>query len=132
MPKRASIFLAAIALALTFAACNNGSSSNPPTPAPTGTITPNPKDRSASVDVTILGSPAPKVAVQISTPKSSASPRPGTPFGTQTTNKKGTAVFKNLNPTKTYCWVAELTASQSSSICAPYYIWQTGPVNVGT
>jgi hypothetical protein len=132
MPKRASILLAVVALALTFAACGGGSSNPGPTPSPYGTLTPNPKDRSASVDVTVLGTPAPHVAVEISTPRSSASPRPGTPFDTQTTNKKGTAVFNNLNPSKTYCWVALITASQSSSTCAPYYIWQTGPVAVGT
>lgn len=132
MPKRASIFLAVIALALTFAACGGNGTNPSGTPSPVVSFTPNPKDRSASVDVTLLGSPAPNVAVQISTPKSSASPRPGTPFGTQTTDKKGTAVFYKLNPSKTYCWVALLTASQTSSICAPFYIWQTGPVNVGT
>jgi len=132
MPKRASILFAAVALALSFAACGGGSSGVAPTTAPSGNITPNPKDRSASVDVTILGSPAPKVAVQISTPKSSASPRPGTPFGTEYTNKKGTARFNNLNPNKMYCWVALITASQSSSICAPFYIWQGGPVSLGT
>ena len=132
MPKRASILLAAIALALTFAACNGGGTTPSTTPSPAVTLTPNVKDRSASVDVTILGSPAPKVAVQISTPKSSSSPRPGKPFDTKTTNGKGTAVFYKLNPSKTYCWVALLSASQSSSICAPFYIWQTGPVTVGT
>lgn len=132
MPKRASILFAVVALALTFAACG-GNGTNPSTsPSPAVTLTPNPKDRSASVDVTILSTPAPNVAVQISTPKSSASPRPGTPFDTQITNKKGVAVFKDLNPAKTYCWVAELTSSQSSSTCAPYYIWQTGPVSLGT
>ncbi|HKE37360.1 MAG TPA: hypothetical protein VKB39_08005 [Candidatus Baltobacteraceae bacterium] len=132
MPKRASILFAVIALALTFAACGGNGATPSQTPTPVGTLTPNPKDRSASVDVTILNSPAPKVAVEISTPKSSASPRPGKPFDTQITDKKGVAVFKNLNPSKTYCWVANLTSSQSSSTCAPYYIWQTGPVTLGT
>jgi hypothetical protein len=132
MPKRASIFFAAIALAISFAACGGNATTPSGTPSPAVTLTPNPKDRSASVDVTILGSPAPKIAVEISTPKSSASPRPGTPFDTKTTDKKGTAVFYKLNPKKTYCWVAELSASQSSSICAPFYLWQTGPVSVGT
>jgi hypothetical protein len=132
MPKRASILFAVIALGLTFAACGGNGANPNASPSPTVTLTPDPKDRSASVNVTILGTPAPNVAVQISTPKSSASPRPGTPFDTETTNKKGTAVFKKLNPSKTYCWVALLTSSQSSSTCAPYYIWQTGPVLVGT
>jgi hypothetical protein len=131
MPKRASIFLAVIALTLTVAACG-GNTTPSATPSPVASITPNPKDTTAKVNVTILGTPVPKVAVEISTPKSSASPRPGTPFNTQTTNKSGTATFKNLKPSKTYCFVAELTASQSSSICTPFYIWQGGPVSLGT
>src|SRR5215469_358947 len=121
MPKRASLFLAVIALTLTFAACGGSGSTPSPTPTPAGNITPNPKDTTAKVNVTILGTPVPKVAVDISTPKSSASPRPGTPFNTQTTDKTGTATFKNLKPSKTYCFVADLTASQSSSICTPFY-----------
>jgi hypothetical protein len=132
MPKRASIFLAAIALALTFAACGgNGSTPNTnPTPAPP--ITPNPKDHKALVNVTLLGSPAPKVVVEISTPQSSASPRPGRPFGSQTTDKKGNATFKGLKPSKTYCWVALISASLSSSTCAQFYLWQSGPISLGT
>lgn len=132
MPKRASLFLAVLALTLTFAACGGNSATPSPTPTPVGNITPNPKDTTAKVNVTILGSPAPKVVVEISTPKSSASPRPGTPFNTETTDKSGTATFKNLKPSKTYCFVADLTASQSSSICTPFYIWQGGPVGLGT
>ncbi|HEY1976774.1 MAG TPA: hypothetical protein VGG89_09530 [Candidatus Baltobacteraceae bacterium] len=132
MPKRASILLAAIALALTFAACGGNGGNPPATPTPVPSITPNPKDHTATVNVTILGSPAPKVAVEISTPKSSASPRPGKPFATQTTNHKGNATFKDLNPKKTYCWVALLSTSQSSSVCAPFYLWQGGTVFVGT
>lgn len=131
MPKRASIFLAVIALTLPVAACGGNST---PTASPTAvpSITPNPKDTTAKINVTILGTPVPKVAVEISTPKSSASPRPGTPFNTETTDKNGTATFKNLKPSKTYCFVADLTASQSSSICTPFYIWQGGPVQLGT
>jgi hypothetical protein len=131
MPKRVSILFAAVALALGFAACNS-SPGVTPTPTPTGTITPNPKDRSASVDVTVLGTPAPHIAVQISTPKSSASPRPGTPFATQYTKKSGATVFYGLNPKKTYCWVALLSASQTSSTCAQWFIWQTTPITLGT
>jgi len=132
MPKRASILLAAVALASVFAACGGGSSGVTPTPSPFPSLTPNPKDHTAKVDVTVLGSPVPKVAVEISTPRSSASPRPGKPFDTQTTNKNGKAVFKELNPSKMYCWVAQISASQSSSTCAPFYIWQTGDVFLGT
>ena len=121
-----------MALALTVAACGgNGSTPNPnPTPAPN--ITPNPKDHTANVAVTLLGSPAPKVPVEISTPKSTAEPRPGKAFATQATDKKGTATFKGLNVNKTYCFVAQLTASQSSYTCAQFYIWQGGPVPLGT
>ena len=132
MPKRASIFVAVIALALTFAACGGNGTAPSTTPAPAASITPNPKDHTATAAVTILGSPAPNVAVEISTPKSSASPRPGKPFNTQTTDKKGNATFKGLGPSKTYCFVALLSASQSSSTCVPFYIWQGGPVAVGT
>jgi len=132
MPKRASILLAAVALALTFAACGGGSSGVTPTPSPAGTITPNPKDSTATVNVTLQGTPVPKAAVEISTPRSSASPRPGKAFDTEFTNGKGNAKFTHLNPSKTYCFVALITSSLSSSTCAPYYIWQGGPVPLGT
>jgi len=132
MPKRASILLAAIALALTFAACGGNGAAPTPTITPAPPITPNPKDHTATVTVTVLGTPVPKVAVEISTPRSSASPRPGKPFDTETTNRKGNATFKQLNPKKTYCWVALISASQSSSVCAPFYTWQTGPISLGT
>ncbi|MBV8155759.1 MAG: hypothetical protein JO029_01730 [Candidatus Eremiobacteraeota bacterium] len=132
MPKRVSILFAGFALALAFAACNNSSSTITPTPAPSGTITPNPKDRSAAIEVTILQSPAPHIPVQISTPRSSSSPRPGTPFATQNTGKKGMTIFRKLNPTKTYCWVAQLGSGQTSSTCASWDVWQTSIISLGT
>lgn len=133
MPKRASILLAGIALALTFAACGGSGTAPSPTVTPAPPITPNPKDHTATVTVTILGTPAPKLAVEISTPKASANPRPGKPFDTETTNRKGNATFKELNPKKTYCFKALMPASMGdSSVCAPFYTWQTGPVSIGT
>ena len=109
-----------------------GGSVAPATPTPTVSFSPNPKIRSATVAVTRLGSPAPNVAVQISTPKSSSSPRPGTPFGTQYTKSNGETKFNHLTPSKTYCWVAILGQNQTSSQCAPWFTWQSGTIPLGT
>jgi hypothetical protein len=132
MPKSVSIVLAGLALVLTFAACNNNGTSVTPTPTPISTLTPNPKDRSATIEVTVLGTPAARIPVDISTPKSTSSPRPGTPFATQNTGKQGTTVFRKLNPSDTYCWVAQLGAGQTSSVCASWDIWQTQTITLGT
>jgi hypothetical protein len=130
MPKRLMIVLAVAALAI--AACHSSSTT---TPTPTGTFpspSPNPSIKKATILVTRLGTPAPNVPVQESTPKSTSSPRPGTPFETLHTNKKGTAVFKQLDPDQVYCWVAILAPHQTSSECASWAIWQTNPITLGT
>jgi hypothetical protein len=111
MPKRVLIFLGAIALSL--AACGGGGSSPTPTPAPIISPTIDPKIKSGSVYVTLAGLPQYHVPVLISTPKSSANPRPGTPFASETTEpapkrSPGFATFKNLKPGATYCWVATI------------------------
>ena len=131
MPKRVSILLAALALGLAIPACNNGSSVTP-TPAPSVSLSPNPKITNATITVTIQQTPAANIPVQESTPRSSSSPRPGTPFVTQKTNKKGNAKFKNLKPGQTYCWVAILGPHQTSSTCAGWEVWQFQPILLGT
>ncbi|HKU82289.1 MAG TPA: hypothetical protein VJP76_08990 [Candidatus Tumulicola sp.] len=131
MPKPAFILLAALSLALVVAACNNSTPPNP-TPAPSVSLSPNPKISDATIDVTIRQTPAPHIPVQESTPKSSVSPRPGTPFVTQQTDKNGSTKFKNLKPGQTYCWVAILGPNQTSSTCAGWEIWQYQPITLGT
>jgi hypothetical protein len=131
MPKRASIVLAALSLLLAVAACN-GSSSVTPTPAPSVTYTPNANDKHANVTVTKLNSPAPFITVQISTPQSSASPRPGTPFQSKLTNKKGAVTFYGLKPSASYCWVAQLGGGKTSSLCAGFATWQNSTIQLGT
>jgi hypothetical protein len=111
MPKRVLILFGAIALSL--AACGGSGSSTTPTPGPSVSFTPNPSIKTASVFVTLAGLPQYRVPVLISTPRSSANPRPGTPFASQTTEpapKKspGYATFKKLKPGTTYCWVATI------------------------
>jgi hypothetical protein len=111
MPKRVLILLGAIALSL--AACGGSGSSATPTSGPIISPTPNPSIKTGSVYVTLSGLPQYHVPVQISTPRSSANPRPGTPFAEQTTEpapKKspGYATFKKLKPGTTYCWVATI------------------------
>jgi hypothetical protein len=112
MPKRVLILFGAIALSL--AACGgSGSSSATPTSGPIISPTPNQSIRSGSVYVTLAGLPQYHVPVLISTPQSSANPRPGTPFASETTEpapKKspGFATFKHLKPGATYCWVATI------------------------
>jgi|HubBroStandDraft_6_1064221.scaffolds.fasta_scaffold00008_169 hypothetical protein len=130
MPKRLMILLAVAAFAI--AACHsNGSMSPTPSSSP-GSPHPNPSITKATVLVTILGTPAPKIPVEESTPRNTASPRPGTPFDTEITGMKGLAHFKNLKPSKTYCWVAILAPGQKSSECASWETWQTGNITLGT
>jgi hypothetical protein len=131
MPKSLMIVLTVAALAI--AACHSNSSGSSPTPPTTSpTFTPNPKITKATVLVTIFGTPAPDVPVEASTPKSQSSPRPGKPFETKDTGKKGLVTFTHLKPSKTYCWVAVLGPHQTSSQCAGFAIWQNGTISLGT
>ena len=82
--------------------------------------------------VTVLGTPAPGIPVQESTPKSTSSPRPGQPFETRKTNSKGVAHFYHLDPDSYYCWVAVLGPHQKSSVCTNWAIWQTTQIILGT
>jgi hypothetical protein len=129
MPKRFLIALAVIAIAV--AACSSGSSSPSPT-IPPGSPLPNPNDHMANIKVTINGTPAAKIPVEASTPRSTSSPRPGTPFETLNTNHKGVVHFKKLKPSQTYCWVAKLGSGQSSSECTTWLLWQSGQIVLGT
>ncbi len=131
MPKRLMIVLTGAALVLAIAACHSSSSV---TPQPSGSVSPvpNPSVTRAHVLVTILGSPAARIPVQESTPKNTASPRPGTPFQTKRTNSEGKTFFGHLKPSKTYCWVAILAPGHTSSECAGWAIWQTTIITLGT
>ncbi len=131
MPKAVIILFAAACLALAIPACNNNNGGSV-SPSPTVSLTPNPSLTAATISVTRLSTPAAYVTVQESTPKSSASPRPGTPFATQKTGKDGMTKFKNLKPTQTYCWVAFLGPNQTSSSCAGWEIWQFQTIPLGT
>jgi len=129
MPKRLLLVLAVAALAIV--ACNNGS----PSPTPSGTPYsphPDPSITKAAILVTILGTPQPHVPVEESTPQNTSSPRPGTPFDTENTNKKGVAHFFGLKPAKTYCWVAIVSKSLQFSECAGWAVWQSGQIIIGT
>jgi hypothetical protein len=131
MPKRVMIVLAAVCLGIAVPAChyNNGVSV---TTSPSASFTPNPSITAATVSVTVLGTPAANIPVQESTPKSSSSPRPGTPFVTKRTQKNGQVKFKDLKPSQTYCWVAILGPNQKSSQCAGWEIWQSQQIPLGT
>ncbi|HEY6325616.1 MAG TPA: hypothetical protein VIW73_03745 [Candidatus Cybelea sp.] len=131
MPKRLMIVLTGAALVLAIAACHSSSVAPTPSGSPLSP-SPNPSITKAIVLVTILGTPAPKIPVQISTPKNTASPRPGTPFQTKRTNKKGKVLFNDLKPSKTYCWVAILAPGHTSSECAGWSVWQTSIITLGT
>jgi hypothetical protein len=130
MPKRALIVLAVVALALAIPACNNNT--NPTTtPAPSVSFTPNPKITAATISVTIQASPAPWIPVEESTPASTSSPRPGTPFLRQKTGIHGNTTFTGLKPTQIYCWVAILGPHATSSTCAGWEVWQLKTVTLG-
>jgi hypothetical protein len=131
MPKYLMVVLAAAAFALSAAACHSSSMTPQPSGSP-ASPSPNPSDTRATILVTILGSPAPRIPVQESTPKNPESPRPGTPFETRRTNSKGKAFFGHLKPSKTYCWVAILAPGHTSSECAGWSIWQTSIITLGT
>ena len=130
MPKSVIFLFAAVCLALAIPACNNNSTTV--TPSPSVSLTPNPSLTAATISVTRLSTPAAKITVQESTPKSSASPRPGTPFATQKTGEKGMTIFNHLKPNQTYCWVAFLGPNQTSSVCAGWEIWQYQTLLLGT
>jgi len=129
MPRRLLIVLAVAALAI--AACHSSSVSPTPTPLP-ASPSPNPSITKAVVLVTVQGTPAPHVPVDISTPKNTASPRPGTPFETVKTGLQGLSRFNHLKPSQTYCWVAIISPSFRSSECAGWAVWQTGDILLGT
>ncbi len=130
MPKRLMILIIAASLAIT--ACGgSGSTSSPPTTVPGGSPTPNPKITKTTVQVNNFGTPVPKIPVEESTPRSMTSPRPGKPFDTEITNKKGNAHFKNLKPSQTYCYVAILGRGREASTCATWELWQSGLVLLG-
>lgn len=129
MPKAVLVLFAAVAVAVSAAACG-GSSSPTPTPQPSVSFTPNPTIHKATVEVTILGTPAPKIPVAISTPKKDGSV--GTPFATQKTGSKGMTTFKGLNPNKSYCFLADLGGGKTSSQCGDWTIWQFTTIPLGT
>lgn len=129
MPKR--LLLALGVAALMVAACHSSST----TPTPSGSPlspSPNPSITKATVLVTVAGTPVPRIPVEISTPRSTSSPRPGKPFLTKKTGKKGYARFTGLKPSQTYCWVALISPSFRASECAGWAIWQTGTIDLGT
>jgi hypothetical protein len=130
MPKALAIFAAALALAIALADCGASNSSSP-TPAPTESFTPDPTITAATVAVTgDQGSPAPYIPVQISTPASTSSPRPGTPFLTQKTGVKGMTKFTHLKPSNWYCWVAIFNKTVTASTCANWTTWQFNTITL--
>lgn len=131
MPKAFVIFMSVVGLAVVLSDCG-GSSSSTPAPSPSVSFTPNPTVTKATVSVTLLGTAAPNIPVEESTPADPASPRPGTPFLTLKTGKMGMAHFYKLDPNTTYCWVAVLGPSQNSSTCANWTVWQFDTINLGT
>jgi hypothetical protein len=128
MPKRLLLALAIASLAI--AACHSTPSTTPSFPP--SSPTPNPKITKTTVSVTIGGTPVPRVPVEISTPRSTASPRPGKPFFTKNTGKKGNATFTGLKPSQTYCWVAIVGPSYHFVDCADWQTWQSGTVDLGS
>jgi hypothetical protein len=129
MPKRLLLALAVTAIAI--AACKSGSTTPTPSSSPLSP-SPNPSISMATILVTIGGTPQPRIPVDESTPRSTASPRPGKPFFTKNSGKKGFARFGNLKPSKTYCWVAKISPSFKASECAGWAVWQTSTINLGT
>jgi hypothetical protein len=130
MPKRLLLALAAIAVVVS-AACHSSTSTTPtPSFSPTSP-SPNPSVTRAKVEVTVAGTPVPDVPVQISTPSNPQSPRPGHPFKTKVTDKKGEVRFSHLKPSKTYCWLAIIATSFKASECASWAVWQTSTIMLG-
>jgi len=134
MPKPVLILFAVTVLAL--AACG-GNTSATPTPAPIVSPTVDPNIKTAMVSVTFQGNPRGKIPVLISTPKSSANPRPGTPFAEQTTQpipakSPGVATFKKLTPGTTYCWVATIPYKSPSPPPTPTPTPTASAVALGT
>jgi hypothetical protein len=129
MPKRLLLVLAVAAIAI--AACHGGSTTPSPSSSP-ASPSPNPSITKAIVEVTISGTPQPRIPVEESTPKNPESPRPGKPFQTEITGKKGLAHFNHLKPSGTYCWVAIISPSFHSSECAGWAVWQTTTITLGT
>jgi hypothetical protein len=128
MPK--SLLFALGVAALVIAACHGSST----TPTPSGSPlspSPNPSITKATILVMVAGTPAPRIPVEESTPKNPASPRPGKPFDTKNTGNKGYARFNGLKPSKTYCWVAIISPSFTSSECAGWAVWQTSTIILG-
>jgi hypothetical protein len=129
MPKRLLLVLAVSALAI--AACH-GSSTTPTPSASPASPSPNPSITMATVLVTIQGTPHARIPVEESTPTNPTSPRPGTPFITKLTGRKGYARFTDLKPSGTYCWVAVFSPRFKSSECAGWAVWQTSTITLGT
>ena len=130
MPKRLMIVLCVVALAI--AACHSSNSSTSPIPSYSpGSSSPNPKITAAHIIVTVNGLPKAKIPVEESTPRSTASPRPGKAFETLPTNRKGKVTFTHLKPAKTYCWVALLGSGIKSFFCAGWEVWQTTDITLG-
>ncbi len=130
MPKRVLIFFALASLAV--AACSSNGSTTPQPSGSPGSPAPNPSITTAHLTVTILGSPAPRIPVEESTPANKLSPRPGTPFDIRNTGKKGKVYFTGLKPAKTYCWVAVIAPGQQYAQCADWQLWQTSTIALGT
>jgi hypothetical protein len=130
MPKRLLIFLTLTAVVVA-AACHSAGVTPSPTGSPASPA-PNPSITRAIVSVTVNGTPRPHVPVAESTPRSNASPRPGTTIETRYTNKKGWTRFYDLKPSKTYCWVAKVGNGIQFSECAGWEVWQTSTIALGT
>lgn len=129
MPKRLLLALAAIAVIVS-AACHSASTTPTPSFSPSSP-SPNPSITKAKIEVTVAGTPTAHIPVEISTPADPQSPRPGNPFQTKMTGPKGFATFKDLKPSKTYCWLAIIAPSFKSSECAGWAVWQTGTIILG-
>lgn len=130
MPKRLLLALAVVAVIVS-AACHSNSSTTPTPSYSPISPSPNPSVTRAKVEVTVAGTPTAQVPVEISTPANPNSPRPGHPFLTKDTDKKGEVRFSHLKPSKTYCWLANISPSFKSSECAGWEVWQTSVIMLG-
>ena len=130
MPKRLLLALAVTAVIVS-AACHSSSGTSPTPSVSPGSPSPNPKITRATVEVTVAGPPTAQIPVEISTPANPQSPRPGNPFLTKPTGKKGLVRFSHLKPSKTYCWLAIISPSFKSSECAGWAVWQNGTIILG-